>query len=284
MRRIIISEEQFNLIKPSVVEGISYDKESQTFSFDFVHDGQNDIIKLTEYGYKIDGFGKCFYYSYKFEDSIDSKTRTAFIHSLKFPDNHIESSDKRLFLRNAIGKLDQDISLPKYDILVYPQSRSELTRELMADISKIAEPTYCPIELIKELPKNIEFDYVRFKEDVLDSILENGRPRYTDTTKENVLNTINSLMDDIHKLDYFSIARDGKKKKYKQYIKNYYKFKSQEDYNLYESIQNSNILIIDDIVTTGITMLHLLKCLRTVNDNNLITVFSLIGKPISAIN
>ena len=119
MKKIILNEKQFKRLKENLVEGITYNKETQTFSFDFEHDGQNDIIKLTEYGFQIEEFGRCFYYAYKFEDTVDSAIRTAFIKSLKFPDGHIQQSDKQLFLNNAINKLDKDISLPKYDLLVF---------------------------------------------------------------------------------------------------------------------------------------------------------------------
>ena len=40
-------------------------------------------------------------------------------------------------------------------------------------------------------------------------------------------------------------------------------------------------IIIDDIVTSGTTISHLLKSLRLVNDSNDIVIFSLIGKNIN---
>jgi predicted amidophosphoribosyltransferase len=88
------------------------------------------------------------------------------------------------------------------------------------------------------------------------------------------------MIDSIHNLEYFSIARDVKKTKYRQYIRKYYTFKDENDRQLFETIQNTNILIIDDIVTSGTTISHLLKCLRSVNDTNNIVIFSLIGKNI----
>lgn len=86
------------------------------------------------------------------------------------------------------------------------------------------------------------------------------------------------MIDNIHKLDYFSIARDVKKNKYRRYIQNYYKFHDEETKDVFMRITNTNVLVIDDIVTSGTTIFHLLKSLRCVNDNNKITIFSLIGK------
>ena len=86
------------------------------------------------------------------------------------------------------------------------------------------------------------------------------------------------MMDKIHNLDYFSIARNVKKSKYRQFIRNYYTFKDESDRKIYEAILNTNVLIVDDIVTTGTTLSHVLNCLRSVNDTNNIVIFSLIGK------
>ena len=47
--------------------------------------------------------------------------------------------------------------------------------------------------------------------------------------------------------------------------------------SIYRSIINSNVLLFDDIVTTGTTIYHLLNCLRCVNDSNNIAIYSLIG-------
>ena len=97
-------------------------------------------------------------------------------------------------------------------------------------------------------------------------------------TKKQIIDNIEKMMDSIHKLDYFSIARNIKKNKYKPYIRNYYKFKDENDKRLFETIQNTNLLIVDDIVTSGTTLSYILKCLRAVNDSNNIVIFSLIGK------
>ena len=51
-------------------------------------------------------------------------------------------------------------------------------------------------------------------------------------------------------------------------------FKNDEDKALFESIQNSNVLVIDDIATSGTTISHLLNSLRSVNDHNKIVIFS----------
>lgn len=103
--------------------------------------------------------------------------------------------------------------------------------------------------------------------------------RYTqEAHKQEALFKINELMKNIHNKDYFSIARDVKKCKYRQYISNYYKFPNEEIREKFKALTNANIILVDDIVTSGTTIYHLLNTLRCINDSNNIVVFSLIGK------
>lgn len=263
-------------------EGVEYDSNTDSFMFNFANDNKTDIIYLQKVGYQINAFDSCFYYAYEFRDDVDSKLRTKFIHGIKFPNGRINKSDRNKFFINAVNKLNKDIHLSQYKVIVYPESMSELNREMMKYLSMIAHPQkYATIELIKELPLKIEFDYDKFNVEVLQAKTQDGRNRYTEKQKEDVLNNIKTMMNDIHSLDYFSIARNVKKMKYRPYIKNYYTFRNDEDRKLYENIINSNVLIVDDIVTSGTTISFLLNALRTINDTNNIVVFSLIGKNIN---
>ena len=280
----IISETVINLIEKNnslndcLFEGVHYDETTDTFVFDYENDSETDIIKLKKVGYKVSAFNHCYYYGYQFEENVDSSKRTSFIHSIKFPDGKISDEDKNTFIINAVNKLDSDISLPSYDLIVYPESLSEINRDMLKYLNRFASPELANMQLIKELPSKIEFDYNRFRLEILDSKLPDGRNRYDEKTKKQIIDNIEEMMDSIHKLDYFSIARDIKKNKYKPYIRNYYKFKDENDKRLFETIQNTNVLIVDDIVTSGTTLSHILKCLRAVNDSNNIVIFSLIGK------
>ena len=261
-------------------EGVRYDAKSDMFIFDFENDSETDLIQLKKVGYKITAFNHCYYYAYEFTNNVDSTKRTSFINSLKFPDGRISYEDKNTFIVNAVNKLDSDISLPSYKLIVYPESMSELNREMIGYLNRFASPEIVNMELIKSLPSRIEFDYNRFTVEILDAKLPNGRGRYTEQQKQVVLSNIRTTMDKIHNLQYFSIARNIKKPKYRQFIRNYYTFKNENDKKLYETLLNTNVLIVDDIVTSGTTLSHLLNSLRSVNDSNNIVIFSLIGKNI----
>lgn len=281
LKRIIQDTIKENLLTHKGVvlnEGVRYDENSDIFIFDFENDNETDLIQLKKVGYKVAAFNHCYYYAYEFTKNVDSASRTSFINSIKFPEGRITEQDKNTFIVNAVNKLDSDISLPSYKLIVYPESMSELNRDMLGYLNRFASPEIVNMELVKTLPSKIEFDYNRFKVEVLDAKLPNGRGRYTERQKQEVLSKINTMMDEIHNLEYFSIARNVKKSKYRQFIRNYFTFKDENDKKLYETILNTNVLIVDDIATSGTTLSHLLNCLRSVNDTNNIVIFSLIGK------
>ena len=47
---------------------------------------------------------------------------------------------------------------------------------------------------------------------------------------------------------------------------------------LCRTIRQQNVLIIDDVATSGSTLNEVLRTLRILNDDNQITIFSLIGR------
>ena len=56
------------------------------------------------------------------------------------------------------------------------------------------------------------------------------------------------------------------------------KFANPADEELCASIRRQNVLIIDDVTTSGSTLNEILRTLRILNENNDITIFSLIGR------
>ena len=108
--------------------------------------------------------------------------------------------------------------------------------------------------------------------------MENGRPRYTEAQKEEVKNSISQMLELIHNKDYFTIAKDVKKSRLRPYIMHFLKFAKKEDELLCASIRQQNVLVIDDVTTSGSTLNEILRTLRILNEDNEITIFSLIGR------
>ena len=185
--------------------GITFDREQHKFQFDFEHDGTSDLITLTGSGYQVEAFGKCFYYGYEFEPEIDSETRTKFIQYVKFSPSIQKDENLSHFIQKAINDLNAKINLYDYDLVIYPESSSQVNQYMLRYIYRFAQPT---------------------------------------------LRTYGTVLQST----------------------------THEDKSLREKIKNQNVLVIDDITTSGSTMNEILRVLRILNEDNSTTIFSLIGR------
>ncbi|MCH5311304.1 MAG: phosphoribosyltransferase [Prevotella sp.] len=258
--------------------GVTFDSNQQQFVFDFEHDGADDIISLTGSGYQVEAFGKCFYYGYEFGENVGGNVRTAFIKHMKFPDSLQDNPDLTQFIKKAIDNLNSCINLYNYNLVVMPESSSKVNQYMLRYIYRFAQPLLRKMELVKSLPSNISFDMDAFQEQYLEDKLENGRPRYTEKQKEEVRKSIREMVNIIQQKDYFTIAKDVKKSRFRPYIMNFLKFADEKDKQLCAYIRQQNILIIDDVTTSGATLNEILRTLRILNEDNEITIFSLIGR------
>ena len=258
--------------------GITFDKEKLLFVFDFEYDGADDIVSLTGSGYQVEAFGKCFYYGYEFSDSVDGSVRSSFIKYVKFSESIQKDSNLTQFIQKAVNDLNRRVNLYDYDLVVMPESSSKVNQYMLRYIYRFAQPSLHRMELVKSLPEHISFDMAAYEEQYLNDVLENGRPRYTEAQKEEVRQNIRKMMDLIHQKDYFTIAKDVKKSKFRPYIMNFLRFRNEEDRMLCASIRKQNILVVDDVTTSGSTLNEMLRALRVLNEDNEITIFSLLGR------
>lgn len=258
--------------------GEKIDVEHNCFVFDFEHDGQNDILELTGKGYEVTAFSRCFYYGYEFSDQVDGSVRSSFIKFVKFTHNLKDNPDLSHFIRKAIDDLSTKINLYDYDLVVMPESSSKVNQYMLRYIYRFAQPMLRQMELVKSLPEKVSFDMDGYEETYLNAKLENGRPRYTEAQKDQVKTTIKDMMDLIHRKDYFTIAKDVKKNKMRPFITGFLKFENEKDELLCKTIRQQNVLVIDDIATSGSTLNEVLRALRLLNEDNKITIFSLIGR------
>lgn len=260
-------------------DGVTYDSVSDTFTFNFTSDADTDIVKLCESIHKSNFYSNTLYYGYEFDKSVDSSVRSKFIHELKFGDG-ISQEDKDRFIRKVGEDLDREINLASYDVFVVPESSSTLLFDIEKHLARLARPKYIRFELLKSIPKDIEFDYEAFVYEVLSRKTKEGRNLYTEKDKDVVLGNIEKMMEDIHSLDYFSLAKEVKTK-YRHYILNYYHFKDKKEEDAFKAVINSNILIFDDVMTSGSTMSLVLKTIESLGNldekTNKKTLFSLLG-------
>ncbi|MBR2237658.1 MAG: hypothetical protein IJ887_07250 [Prevotella sp.] len=258
--------------------GVTFDNKEQRFVFDFEHDGKDDIVSLTGDGYQVEAFGRCFYYGYEFSDQVDGSVRSAFIKHVKFTEDLQNNPDLTHFIKKAIDNLNRRINLYDFNLVVMPESSSKVNQYMLRYIYRFAQPMLRKMELVKSLPARISFDMDAYEQSYLNDVLENGRPRYTQAQKDEVKQSIAKMLDLIHQKDYFTIARDVKKSRFRPYMMNFLRFATEQDKELCATIRKQNILVMDDVTTSGSTLNEVLRALRILNDDNEITIFSLIGR------
>lgn len=87
----------------------------------------------------------------------------------------------------------------------------------------------------------------------------------------------NVLLPKVHSLDYFSLAHNVKPK-YRGYIKNFIQFQDRDIDKIKKLQEGTNILVVDDINTSGSTLAEIIRQLFALNHSCNIFLYTLIGK------
>ena len=59
---------------------------------------------------------------------------------------------------------------------------------------------------------------------------------------------------------------------------NFLRFATEQDKELCATIRKQNILVMDDVTTSGSTLNEVLRVLRILNEDNEVIIFSLLGR------
>lgn len=247
-------------------------KASDGYKLDYTYNYPEDLIDIVEPQlYNSIHDNDIYHFGYRFNDSASSADRTAFIHSVKqIGDDPLDDNELEQFIKRPLKYLNQKINLYDIDCMVYPLSnRSPLVAKIVRCIGDMTshDTKRSSFEFVKTAPTDIGFDFDLFESDHGD---EQGY-------KQMVEYVNNQLIPKLHSLDYFSIAQNVKSK-YRPYITGFIDFKSLEDVARFSKLQGSNILVVDDINTTGSTLNEILRKLGKVNHHSSIFVYTLIGK------
>lgn len=255
-----------------ISEGVKF--KAPSFIFDFEHDGVDDIIALNGQLKSSNVYGNTYFFQYEFGKDIPSNARTDFIHDLKFDQDRLGKDNVDRFIETALANLNKAVNLSNVDIVIYPQSSSSLTKDIVDRIDSFTDSEkYIKIEVVKKSIDEINFNWSKFEK-----YCENHN--VPSDAKAIMQKKMMKMLDDIHSLDYFSIAKNIKGQKYKKFLSTIYKFYDDKTIKLLKTIEDKKILVIDDIYTSGTTIEQIIKSYQILDpdDSNVLTVFTLIGK------
>ena len=242
------------------------------YYFDYTYNAPGDLIDIVEPQiYATVHNNNVYRFGYRFNESASSSDRTKFIHSIKqIGDNPLSNDQLEQFIKRPLKYLNDEVNLYKIDCLVYPLSqRSPLVSKMIKCINEMTSHHMhrCSFELVKQAPQNIEFDFDLFES-------EHGDEQGYQAMLKHVNET---LLPKLRSLDYFSIAQNVKSK-YRPYITGFIDFSNMDDIEKFSKFQGTNILVVDDINTTGSTLNEILRKLGELNNNCNIFVYTLLGK------
>lgn len=206
-----------------------------------------------------DGFD--YYYYVSFLRNMDYELRKAFIKEIK--DNPISKLDRDayLLLHSSILEFKDKVGFDKYDMIIYPDTSHNQLVNYLANFIKSFLITH------KAKTKMLEIQKTKPSTIIMD---ESAKEKKTDEE-------INAFLDGIHKLDYFSIAKNGGS--FRKYVRDFLDVENCDlMIKIKEATSNTKILLFDDINTTGSTLREMIRKLHKYNNSLHFDIYTIIGK------
>lgn len=241
-----------NNAKHIIEGGIQLD--SDNILYDWDEDEPEDILPLegNEVGQRRRN-GHTFYYAFRANKSHPDWKRflPIFKHSQVTPDLErlIDITCRRLIIKYNM-----------FDCILYPESTSILNELMIKSFRKI--DTYMPAYAIKKLPPTkVEVNWDKFNKE------------YTGN-KEVAAKRLKAMIERIHKSNRFSMQHQVHGP-YRKFITGFLDIEDL-DAALDDILMSQTILVLDDVYTTGSTLLEIINMLKSIGYEGDIVTYSLI--------
>ncbi len=249
----------------NLIEGVTYNSDINQFDFNFKEDSKDDIVSLKYGKNSVKSTKKSkiqIFYSYQYnkKGNFDKSLIKKFGEALKnFDSSLIQTVDFNLFLQKGIlGFSSSYNNFSKIDLIITPKSSSGLANEIAKRIkSKLSNAIFAKDSFIKNSLDNIKVD--------TDLYLSKSKDEKDRKKREYHL-----------KYDWKKATEDGtfKIKKVHNSRRNLYKdyivFNSDLDRKIYNALNGGRVLVIDDYLTTGATIIEIVKQLKEYNPSEII--------------
>jgi len=242
------------------IEGTRYNKEIDSFEFDWSKDAPDDLLnlKLQLYNKKLSSKNNVdVYYAYKL-NNVNKSIKSDLRNSIKYMDSKISSNDIDLMLSKAVNNFNSIEPLSNFDIIVTPKSTSGVLHKLKLKLhAKAGTNTLMSSDIfIKNAIDNIKYDEEKIN-------------KLSDDHKKLVLSVLNKIFN---KKDYKIKSIPSQ---YRKFVLNFLSFNSDTNRQFFNKLLGGKILIVDDIVTEGTTLRNIVDLLSTVKPEK-ITAFALL--------
>ena len=224
-------------------------------------------LKRDSYGY-ITKEDVIVIYGYSYADSNYPKDKLReFRDFIKHPNYNTDDVEK--FVSRGIENFCRVSDIDNYDIIVGVPSKQKpsILDEIKVQLMDMCN-SYMSFGLIKEMYKNVTFDSNKAKS-ILKSCHYNGD---IDDTVEFVAAKFN----DLKKTNQLFAMKRFMPRQIRDAFSGFLKFGSEDEKIAYENLQGVNVLMYDDLCTSGATLKEMARYLRSINPTNTLTAFVLI--------
>ena len=257
------------------------------FEVDFENNTPEDAIQFIKPYFKISQISgaNVYWFGYQFNGKLDRDYRDACIAYLKnvqpepviTEDNQYDDiviSNDGIYeadLYNMIERSMRNIRLDNLsvDAVVYPASTTnDLVKYIARSVRRyLNNPSRLTLyEIQKADPKDITIDVPGCMDDIANDIITDHNGLITEDYLYN-------LQNEVQDKEHFSLKSDISPMEIRPYVRNFMELK-----NVDRALQSAEqVLIVDDLKTTGTTLAEMVRIIRQYNPTCQIYVFTLIG-------
>jgi ACT domain-containing protein len=242
-----------------LIEGIRF--ENNQVVFDFTSDKPDDIIplKLQKHNTKFNSMNNIpTYYAYRinsaYKGAVQSDPRiTAIRDAIK--NVTISQSDYVQFITKALINFDQNVAkLSSYDLIALPQSTSAL---LVRVVESIAQKYGAAVEVIDNtFVKNKITDIT-----VDPQVIQGIRAKSGDKKADYIAKRYADLIKSAEVNGEFKMKKIPTDKGFRRGITNFLHINNNRYDAIFKQVYGGKVLILDDIITSGTTMVEMKRLL-----------------------
>lgn len=254
-------------------EGIRVDN-NDNIIFNWNYDDHNkDCLYLDGLEAKdFDEQGIRYVYAYNYTSNAYEKDKKIIRQYLKSKQG-FQDDNVRDLVDNGILKLDAIKPLKSLSTIITIKSSKpySLTNLIHLYLTEYGANQYIDFELVKETYDNIEVNYELISNEL--------RKLHWDSVRiEDFINDFKDRFESWKQKGFLFEMKKILPSKIRPAFTNFLKFKTDEQKQIYKQLQNTEVLIYDDFLTSGSTVKEIIRYLKAINPNNKLTVFVLINQ------
>ena len=254
-------------------EGIRVDhKDNVIFNWDY-DDSKKDCLYLD--GFRANYFnedGIRYVYAYQYSPNASERDKKIIRTYLKSKQG-FKDENVRDLVDNGVLKLDSVNRINSFDALLTIKSSKpfSLTNLMHIYLTEYSITPYIDFELVKKSYDGITIDYNKIQQAL-------KKLRWDKIRIENFIDELKEDFDYYKQRGFLFEMKRILPRQIREAFSNFLQFRTEEDRQIYEKLQNANVLIYDDFLTSGSTVKEVIGYLKAINPNNTLTVFILINQ------